>query len=287
MAKHLFNWLSQEKDKHKILSQGLDIIYYFLLIVFFVYVFIKLYRFVYPYNSDSKDKGGISETIKKTLQEEKSGFFSWFSKLFKSLSFIICPIKTIFCNIWSFICWLVTNPYRALMVTILVLFFVGFYYFRKLYDYSYFFKKYSSYTSGFFIFIGVLLTLGVFGLFSGEKGDVKIKTVPEGYPINSCMLYKFCWSICNALCYYKELLIITIAILCSLFLLWFSFKGSSLILLFISAITGIYLLIKVLRCHIIPFFKRRFCSTNTDNKGKSETNDDEDDDQSRMLSYIL
>ena len=54
MAKHLFNWLSQEKDKHKILSQGLDIIYYFL-IVFFVYVLLN-YRFIYPYNSDRKMK---------------------------------------------------------------------------------------------------------------------------------------------------------------------------------------------------------------------------------------
>jgi hypothetical protein len=282
MAKDLFNWLSREKDKHKILSQGLDIIYHFFIIFFVVYVLIKVYRFVYPENSSSKKDDGISGIINKSLQKEKEEATSWFSSILQSLSFIISPIKTVVCNIWSFLCWLVTNPYRALMVSIMVLFFVGFYYFRKLYDYSHFLKKYSSYISGFFIVIGVLLTLGVFGLFSGDEAEVKIKTAPKGYPQNSSMLYKFCWSICNAISYYKELLIITIAILCSLFLLWFSFKHSSIIFLLISAITGIFLFVKLFKCHIIPYFKKKGDSTDAvkpdADKSDKETPDTDDPD---------
>lgn len=132
-----------------------------------------------------------------------------FKQLVSSLSFIICPIQYLFTKIWSFTCWLYSNPYRSLMLFILLVFFICFYYFRALYGLSPFLKKYSSYTTGFFVILGTLLVIGVFGLFSGAKGEVNIKEQPEGYPTNGALLLKYRWSLYNALCYYRGLGIIT------------------------------------------------------------------------------
>ena len=57
MAKNLFNLLSQEKDKHKILSRGMDVIYYFFIAFFLIYVLIKIYHFIYPTNKTSVELG--------------------------------------------------------------------------------------------------------------------------------------------------------------------------------------------------------------------------------------
>lgn len=269
MAKNLFNLLSQEKDKHKILSRGMDVIYYFFIAFFLIYVLIKIYHFIYPTNKTSVAEGQPN-VIEKSLQEEKENITSWLSKIPELLSPIIAPIKSFFSTTWSLLCWFISNPYRTLMLVILALFVIFLYYFRKLYDYSHFLKKYSSYISGLFICIGVLLIIGVFGLFSGDDGKVKIKNVPEGYPTNGSMLYKFCWSICNALSYYKELLIITIAVLCSLLILWFSFKYSSILFMVISALTSVFLFGKLFKCYILPYFKSdTTTSTGTDGDTKS------------------
>ena len=269
MAKNLFNLLSQEKDKHKILSRGMDVIYYFFIAFFLIYVLIKIYHFIYPTNKTSVAEGQPN-VIEKSLQEEKENITSWLSKIPELLSPIIAPIKSFFSTTWSLLCWFISNPYRTLMLVILALFVIFLYYFRKLYDYSHFLKKYSSYISGLFICIGVLLIIGVFGLFSGDDGEVKIKNAPKGYPTHGSMLYKFYWSICNALSYYKELLIITIAVFCSLLILWFSFKYSSILFMVISALTSVFLFGKLFKCYILPHFKSDpTASTGTDGDAKS------------------
>lgn len=136
--------------------------------------------------------------------------------LFTQLKVIIYPFELILSSIWSFMCWVFENPYRCLMLFTLVIFFIGFYYFRKLYAYSPFLKKYSSYTSYFFVMLGVYLTIGVFGLFSSDKGEIKFEDKPFGYP-NKGMLNKFYWSLKNAVCYYigadKIFLILAVALL--------------------------------------------------------------------------
>ena len=175
MAQSLFDWLSQEKDKHKILGFGLDLLYYSVVGYITLFVLIKIYYFIYP-KQNTETLATLNKPTKTDLKSNMKNIFSRLDSFIQPIvDFVIPPLS----YIWAFITWPFSNKYRALMLIITILFFIGFYYFRKLYDYSILLKKYSSYISGFIIILGTLLTLGVFGLFSGNNGEIKIKEPPD------------------------------------------------------------------------------------------------------------
>ena len=242
MAQRFFDWLANEKDRHKILGLGLDFLYNFVFGFIILALFSQIYYFIYPetpQNPPPTSNKSNSNSFNFNWDNIKSPLLEFFSPLLQFLS-------ATFSYIFKFICWIFNNSYRILMLIILTLFFVGFYYFRKLYDYSNFLKKYSLYTSGFFIILGTLLTIGVFGLFSGNEGEVKIIDAPTDEYSSYSFAKKFNWSLHNAMGYYKELSIISVAILCSLFILWVSIKYTPPILPLIAGVIGIvYLVIKL------------------------------------------
>lgn len=122
--------------------------------------------------------------------------------------------------IFPILSWFRSNTYRSLMLLILIVFFICFYYFRKLSNNSHFLKKYSSYTSYFFITLGTFLTILVFGLFSNDSGNVNIVAKPPGLSNKTTLLQKFKWSLTNAMDYYKNLNIIYLILFIALLVLW-------------------------------------------------------------------
>ena len=277
MAKNLFNLLSQEKDKHKILSRGMDVIYYFFIAFFLIYVLIKIYNFIYPTNKTSVAEGQPN-VIEKSLQEEKENITSWLSKIPELLSPIIAPIKSFFSTTWSLLCWFISNPYRTLMLVILALFVIFLYYFRTFFKSVFSLPNDSSISGSIFAYIRyeilVLLIisvfLGVFGLFSGKKGEIKIKNAPKGYPTNGSFFEKMSWSLKDLWGYLIAFHKIEGALFCSLLILWFSFKYSSILFMVISALTSVFLFGKLFKCYILPHFKSDpAASTGTDGDAKS------------------
>lgn len=266
MAQRFFDWLANEKDRHKILGLGLDFLYNFVFGFIILAVFSQIYHFIYrksPQNPPPNSIESNSNNFNFNWDNIKSNLFTFFSPL---LNFFYATFSYIF----KFICWIFNNSYRILMLIILTLFFVGFYYFRKLYDYSNFLKKYSSYTSGFLIILGTLLTIGVFGLFSNNEGQVKIIDAPTEQYSRDNFAQRFNWSLHNAMGYYKELSIISIAILCSLLILWVSIKYTPPILPLIAGVIGIvYLVIK-----LFYIYKSRKGHKNKE-RATPETPDDE------------
>lgn len=266
MAQRFFDWLANEKDRHKILGLGLDFLYNFVFGFIILALFSQIYHFIYrksPQNPPPNSIESNSNNFNFNWDNIKSNLCTFFSPL---LNFFYAT----FSYISKFISWVIHNPYRILMLIILTLFFVGFYYFRKLYDYSNFLKKYSSYTSGVFIILGTLLTIGVFGLFSSDEGEVKIIDAPKEKYITYSFAERFHWSLHNAMGYYKELSIISIAILCSLLILWVSIKYTPPILPLIAGVIGIvYLVIK-----LFYIYKSRKGHRNKE-RATPETPDDE------------
>jgi len=130
-----------------------------------IYSMAKLYGFIYPTPDEiKKDKSEhIKDILKTKMEEEGADALNIFGSLWDYISGPLFYVFGIFSNIAI---WLFNNPFRTLMVLVLVLYLTFSFYFTSLYKKHFTLKKWSGYTNTILVTLGIILVINVFTLFA-------------------------------------------------------------------------------------------------------------------------
>jgi len=170
--KHLSKFLSMmktdddaETPNMRVRNLMLKFIIYIPLTIAGIYSMAKLYSFIYPTPDEiKKDKSEhIKDLLKTKMEEEGADALNVFGSLWGYISGPLFYVFGIFSNIAI---WLFNNPFRTLMVLVLVLYLTFSFYFTSLYKKHFTLKKWSGYTNTILITLGIVLVINVFTLFA-------------------------------------------------------------------------------------------------------------------------
>lgn len=235
-------------QNEEIVANMLNIIICIPLVISGIFIFAQTYTKMFPSKEGNQDKelAELNKRIGKKLFTEAKDLEGVLGKIIKSLSFILKPLYFIVKTIMNIGIWLYQNLFRALMVSILILYIWLSTSFSKLYSTNVTLDKWSSYINFIIITFGIALGVSVFTLFS-DNGNVSILKKPKGLKDDG-IFNKFRWMMGDSIEYYKSILMILVIVCIPLFVLWlissFSFLSTtvSLIIGLCCAIALLYLI---------------------------------------------
>lgn len=222
-------------QNEKIVSNMLTIIICIPLVISGIFIFAQTYTHIFPSSEGTQDKevGDLNRRFGKKLITEADDLSGVLGKILKSLSFILKPIYFLIETVINIGIWLYQNPFRVLMVTILVLYIWLSSSFSKLYNTNVTLDKWSNYLNFIIITFGIALGVSVFTLFS-DNGNVSIFKKPQDLK-NDGIFNKFRWMMGDSIDYYKSILMVLVVVCVPLFILWlissFSFISTPLSLI--------------------------------------------------------